>query len=76
MCPQLRSMVRKEFVAQFLEPVEFLVGRSKEEEDGDSSSSRRYPRQAEDRKLEGSKLSLTRYLFEEGKGVYFKQVWR
>ncbi|XP_055937275.1 uncharacterized protein LOC129966746 [Argiope bruennichi] len=72
-CPELRAMVRKEFVAQFLEPVEFLVGKSSDEEV--DTSSRRYPRHADDRKLEGSKLSLTHYLFEENRGVYFKQIF-
>ncbi|GIY12888.1 metabotropic glutamate receptor 7, partial [Caerostris extrusa] len=55
----------------FLEPVEFLVGRSNDEV---VSAERRNPRHAEGRKLEGSKLSLTHYLFEENRGVYFKQV--
>lgn len=65
-CPALRDMLRKEFVARFLEPVEFLVGR----EDG---GGRRSPREAEGR-LQGSKLSLTRYLYEEGRDVTFEQV--
>ncbi|GFY76944.1 metabotropic glutamate receptor 6 [Trichonephila inaurata madagascariensis] len=72
-CPELRAMVRKEFVAQFLEPVEFLVGRANNEEEG-INGARRSPRQVEDRKLEGSKLSLTQYLADENSGVYFKQV--
>lgn len=68
-CPALREMLRKEFVARFLEPVEFLVGR----DGGGDGSGRRSPREAEGR-LQGSKLSLTRYLYEEGRDVTFEQV--
>ncbi|KAG8177582.1 hypothetical protein JTE90_028303 [Oedothorax gibbosus] len=68
MCPALRDMLAKEFVARFLEPVEFLVGSSTSEED----SGRRTPRDVED-KLQGSKLSLTRY-FMDGRNVNFQQV--
>lgn len=77
MCPELRDMLAKEFVARFLEPVEFLVGSANGEDSGrrtprieDSKS--RSLREVED-KLQGSKLSLTRY-FLEGREVNFQQV--
>lgn len=68
-CPQLREMKRKEFVSQFLEPVEYIVGKAEEE-----YSKKRAPREAE--KLEGNKLALTTYGFDEQKKVHFKQVSR
>nr|XP_042904453.1 uncharacterized protein LOC107446482 isoform X2 [Parasteatoda tepidariorum] len=70
-CPELRTMMRKEFVSQYLEPVEFLVG-GESGELGDTR--RRAPRQRRDAKLEGSKLSLTRYVSDKERGVAYHQL--
>ncbi|XP_054707682.1 uncharacterized protein LOC129217407 [Uloborus diversus] len=70
-CPQLRHMMRSEFVSQYLEPIEYLIAR----EDVDmQNTKRRVPRQSENDKLEGSKLSLVKYIYDEEKGVSYKQL--
>lgn len=75
-CPELRVMMRKEFVSQFLEPVEYIVGRDSGEVSSDSGHKQwartRAPREAE--KLEGNKLALTMYGFDDLKRIHFRQV--
>lgn len=66
-CTELRSMTRKEFVSQFLEPIEYIVG-----DDADHQTRTRSPRASE--KLEGNKLALTVYRSDEHKQIDFRQV--
>ena len=71
-CFELKAMMRKEFVNQFLEPVEYIVAGNEGSGELDQSSRIRAPRETE--KLEGNKLALTMYGFDNHDRIHFRQV--
>lgn len=71
-CPELKRMMRKEFVNQFLEPVEYIVAGNEGSGELDQPSRIRAPREVE--KLEGNKLALTMYGFDNRDRINFRQV--